>query len=31
MADAAPFLKVEITGGVLGSEALAIFDNKLKR
>jgi tRNA(adenine34) deaminase len=28
MADAAPFLKIEITGGVLASEALALFDQK---
>ncbi len=28
MADAAPFLKVEITGGVLAPEALALFDQK---
>ncbi|MFG1187042.1 nucleoside deaminase [Xanthobacter aminoxidans] len=28
MAEAAPFLKVEITGGVLAPEALALFDKK---
>lgn len=28
MADAAPFLRMEITGGVLAPEALALFDRK---
>lgn len=31
MAEAAPFLKVEITGGVLAPDVLALFENIVKR